>query len=157
MATLDLLPDLEIHDHELNLEVINHKLNLEVKKLEVKVPEVEVHNIPDMDLPEINNELQEQSVVPPNFPKTLVIKKQRRALLWHMPEQDFDILRHDIHPSQMDAFDAFIEENIPKDPTVRLASLKFIEDVLINKISEHTSKVFYNDGKNKSYIISFIF
>lgn len=154
MAALDSLPDLEIHD-------LDHE-ELEVKTLEVKVPEekvekVEIHDIPDMDLPGIGKEPQEQQAVPSDFPKTLVVKKQRKALLWHTPEQDFDILRHDINPSKMDAFDTFIEENIPKDPAVRIASLKFIENVLINKSSEHTSKVFYNDGKNKSFIISFVF
>jgi hypothetical protein len=143
MAALDSLPDLDIHEEYL------HQPVLEVKTLEVKA---ETYNIPDIDpVPQ-----PEQPAVT-NYPKTILIKKQAKPLLWHTPEQDFHIVRHQINPVDTDALEAFIEQNIPKDPTVRLQALKFIEDVMWGKTSDHSSKVYYNDGKNKSFMISFLF
>jgi len=138
MAEMEALPDLD----------------LQLEEFEVKVQPVEVHNIPDMDLPSISNE---QPVAPSYLPKVIMIKKQCKPLQWHEPEQDFHIARHEINLSNMEAFDKFIEANIPQDSTVRLSALKFIEDVWLGKISDHESKVFYNDGKNKSFKISFQF
>lgn len=135
MTTLDSLPDLDIHDEDSQQNQL--------------VPEVKV---PDAD-PALQTE---QSVVT-NYPKTILVKKQAKPLLWHAPEQDFHIARHQINPADTNALEAFIEQNIPKDSVVRLQSLKFIEDVMWNRTTEHTSKVFYNDGKNKSFIISFLF
>lgn len=137
---MEELPDLDVQFEEPKLEV---------KTLEVKAP-VEVHNIPDMDLPSVE-------VLQSNFPKMLLIKKQLKPVLWHAPEQDFHIARHEINLSDMDSFDKFIETNIPQDPSVRISALKFIEDVWLAKISEHESRVYYNDGKNKSFRISFVF
>ncbi len=113
MAELESLPDLEI------------------KELEVKEPVV-VHEIPDIDEP---IPVEEPQV---SYPKMIMIKKQLKPLPWHMHEQDFLVHKHAINPSDMDAFD------------------KFIEDVLLKKTSEHESRVFYNDGKNLSFKISFL-
>lgn len=134
MAEIEALPDLD----------------LQLEELEVKAHPVEVHDIPDIDLPPVE---QPQS----HLPKVIIIKKQLKPVLWHTPEQDFHIARHEINLTDMDAFDKFIEVNIPQDSTVRLAALKFIEDVWLGKILDHESKVFYNDGKNKSFKISFQF
>ncbi len=131
MAELESLPDLEI------------------KELEVKEPVV-VHEIPDIDEP---IPVEEPQV---SYPKMIMIKKQLKPLPWHMHEQDFLVHKHAINPSDMDAFDKFIEEHIPKDPNVRNGVLRFIEDVLLKKTSEHESRVFYNDGKNLSFKISFL-
>lgn len=111
----------------------------------------ELESLPDMDIhvPEVKQE-------PSNFPKMIMIKKQSKPALWHTPEQDFQIAKHVIDPSDMATFDKFIEENIPKDPNVRSTALKFIENVLLAKTTEHESHVFYNDGKNKSFKISFL-
>ena len=141
MSELESLPDLDVHFDEVPV--------LEVKTKEVKE---EVHDIPDMDLP---SQPTEQPVS--NIPKMILIKKQVKPLPWHAPEQDFHISRHEIDPSDLGSLDKFVEAHIPQDPSVKLAALKFIEDVLLEKIQEHESKIFYNDGKNKSFRISFVF
>ena len=146
MAALDSLPDLDIHEEDLS----QPQPVLEVKTQEVKVPEVkaETYSIPDIEI--------EQPVVT-NYPKTISIKKQAKPAFWYTPEQDFHVVRHQINPADTNALEAFIEQNIPKDPSIRLQALQFIEDVMWNRTTDHSSKVYYNDGKNKAFMISFLF
>ena len=139
MAALDSLPDLDIPEEDLPQPV------LEVKVHEVKA---ETYSIPDID--------PVPSTVT-NYPKTILIKKQAKPAFWYTPEQDFDVIQHQINPADTNALEAFIEQNIPKDPSIRLQALQFIEDVMWNRTTDHSSKVYYNDGKNKSFMISFLF
>jgi hypothetical protein len=139
MAALDSLPDLDIPEEYL------HQPVLEVKTLEVKA---ETYSIPDID---------PVSSTVTNYPKTILIKKQAKPAFWYTPEQDFHVIQHQINPADTNALEAFIEQNIPKDPSIRLQALQFIEDVMWNRTTDHSSKVYYNDGKNKSFMISFLF
>ena len=85
----------------------------------------------------------------------IMVKKQKKPLLWHAPDQDFTLERHVIDPDNMESFNAFIDKNIPMDPAVRISALKLIQSVLDGSSSELESKPFYNDGKNLSFRIFF--
>jgi hypothetical protein len=144
MAQLEPLPDLEIKFDELNFQMQKLEEKIQLEPLPDQDPIHQPTNQPHVE----QNQLQ-------GLPKTLIIKKQCKAVLWHTPEQDFQFTRHEIDFNNMEELDNFLTKNIPKDPSVGIAALKFIEDVLRGKTEETESRVFYNDGKNKSFKIFF--
>ena len=137
MAEMDDLPDLDI-------QVPAYHLGLAAPPLEVKMN------------PQSQPQAQQSS-----FPVTIVIKRQRHAIPWSQPDQEFVVNKLDIDPDQMEKFDEFLNKNIPNDPEVKPDALKFVENVLLGRTQDRKSKVYYDTvahrGKKLCFVISFLF
>lgn len=127
MADLHMLPEVNIMD-DINSFVFNDS-SLEKKSTG-------------------KNETEEK------FPRKVSIKKQRAAVPWHSPEQEFTIVSHEISPDTLELLDKFLNTNLPSDQH-KSNAIKFVGDVLLGKTNE-TNKLFH-DGRNAGYLLSFTF
>jgi hypothetical protein len=156
MAQMDDLPDLDI---QISPPIVHLSLAPPPgAALEVKTVQAPAHT----QTPVSAQSSTSASVnVPSDFPATIVIKRQRYPVPWISAEQEFIVNKHDINPDAMEKFDEFLNKNIPDDKDVRPDALKFVENVLLGRIKERKSKVFYDapQYKNKKccFVISFLF
>jgi len=154
MAQMDDLPDLDI-------QISSPIVHLSLAPPPGAALEVKTAPVPVQVAAPAPVSAQSPTSAPSDFPATIVIKRQRYPVPWISAEQEFIVNKHDINPDAMEKFDEFLNKNIPDDKDVRPDALKFVENVLLGRIKERKSKVFYDapQYKNKKccFVISFLF
>ncbi len=129
----------------------------ELPFLEVKVNDEYSFDLPSPTLKPKTPQNQPQSVPEPvsNFPKTVSIKTQRRALPWHEPEQEFNVVSFNINKDTMEQLDEFLNKNLPKDLTLRNNALKFVENVFLGTETKSFKVFEYHQYKLPGFMVCF--
>lgn len=157
MAEISLLPEISIdHSEEIHFDLPDFHLKTPAPFVVVDPSEKPASKAPEKLPEKPHDKLPEKQREEVKFPTKLFIKKQKNPAPWHQPEQEFLVSSIEINPSAMNVLDEFLNKNLPNDPLYRAGALKFVEDVLLDRVTE-THKLFNSNAKVHGFLISFTF
>lgn len=117
---------------------------------------LDVYGLPDLADVEVKQTAPKLTSVNDDVKKmNVVIKKQKHSAPWYQPEQEYLFSSLEFDLNNMAVLDKFLNDNLPKDPSVRGEALKFVEDVLLGNARSFLSKVFNDGTKQQAFIIVF--